>query len=133
MDWKVIEYDITADSIFLKKGSQLSVSGIRQLQQLVTIRLIQGLSKTGDEYDETPGGVAALVQLRMDANILKSRIKLLVDAVKTKVVNEQAVLDIPDSERLQDLRVTRLDVNKEEAEVDVTIINAEGGSATISF
>jgi len=49
------------------------------------------------------------------------------------VVNEQAVLDIPDSERLQDLRVTRLDVNKEEAEVDVTIINAEGGSATISF
>jgi len=133
MDWKVIDYDLETDSMFLTRGSQLGVNGIRKLEQMVVVRLVQGLNRTGEEYDVVAGGLARLVQQRIDVGRLKSSIKILVRAVKSSVVNEQARQSIPDSEKLTDMKLIRMSVLPAEVSIEVMIQNAEGGSAVIAL
>lgn len=136
MDWRITNLDLGADSLFLGRGSIQSVYGLNKLMQMFSVRLIQGSTANVEEYDAVAGGAGRLVRQRLDADMLKPRIAMLIDAVKNEIISEQARQTIPDEEKLVDARAVSIETDEAEAtevSIQVRILNAAGAVGRLTI
>ncbi len=133
MDWQVLNLSVESDSIFLDRASQQIVAGIDKLKQQVAIRLLQGFKRTSDEYDIVAGGLSGMIRSRLEPDVLKMRIAILIDSVKEDMIESQQSLDVPDDEALYDLRARKISIDSTEATIDIAVFNKAGATGLISI